>query len=539
MGRKKKSFVDKKKSATFCLLARDSSEPASEAQASSDRVFVRVDNNPYCVDGFSEEDCFASNNQNQEPVDESIFADADEDDDSDEEVAEILGNPRIGGFESSFSSGPLRDHIRREILELGFPDDGYNYLQHLREIKQSGGGSAFYENSKAKLDQVRLDVKAYDASKLQIKSEASEDLYRVASKTYGVRVQKVVHPEVVALLNDSDGSQFGSDVEDLEEDFVVQANLADEGDDEQSEDVGGSRSLKVRDNDTLSPLKKAGVSDDHDDQPVSSGFKGVSGVGNEEEVRLRRPLDEQFDLMMLREYDNNSEDFEGHDYASEDDDPLASKLNNALKCHPVDELDLLDKYRVPADFIHPKHPDKIEEYPSNSLVEVIRKCSEYAEKYNVEGEEEGVMEIKESSDESEVWDCESVISTYSNLDNHPAKIGSPEKPRKKLSELVSRKQDIKSPLISLGGKEKLPVEFLPLGKKMDSAGEVKSGGQEKRGRVRFGETKEEKKERKTAIKGERREARRAKKELKCVYRGEAQRAQQVAAVSGPSSIHLA
>lgn len=41
-----------------------------------------------------------------------------------------------------------------------------------------------------------------------------------------------------------------------------------------------------------------------------------------------------------------------------------------------------------------------------------------------------------------------------------------------------------------------------------------------------------------AVKEERREARRMKKEMKGLYRCEAQRAQKVAAVSGPSSIHL-
>ena len=41
-----------------------------------------------------------------------------------------------------------------------------------------------------------------------------------------------------------------------------------------------------------------------------------------------------------------------------------------------------------------------------------------------------------------------------------------------------------------------------------------------------------------AIKEERREARRVKKEMKELYRSEAQRAQKVAAVSCSSSIHL-
>lgn len=40
------------------------------------------------------------------------------------------------------------------------------------------------------------------------------------------------------------------------------------------------------------------------------------------------------------------------------------------------------------------------------------------------------------------------------------------------------------------------------------------------------------------MKEERREARRVKKEMKGLYRCEAQRAQKAAAVSGPSSIHL-
>ncbi|XP_039162863.1 uncharacterized protein LOC120290605 [Eucalyptus grandis] len=48
---------------------------------------------------------------------------------------------------------------RREILELGFPDDGCNYLGHLREIRNAGGGSAFYQNPKARLDLVPKDVK--------------------------------------------------------------------------------------------------------------------------------------------------------------------------------------------------------------------------------------------------------------------------------------------------------------------------------------------------------------------------------------------
>lgn len=59
------------------------------------------------------------------------------------------------------SGSGLREEVRREILELGLPDDGYNYLTHLREIRNEGGGSAYYENPRARFDLVPLDVKVY------------------------------------------------------------------------------------------------------------------------------------------------------------------------------------------------------------------------------------------------------------------------------------------------------------------------------------------------------------------------------------------
>lgn len=154
----KKKFIDKKKSATFQLLARDSSDPNYQDSPGHDRVFIRVDSNPYSVDGvFHESDDHCGPSHNAEDPD-SIFADAPDDDNDDEEDDRVFGKqssnqPSVG------AKAALPDHVRRDILELGFPDDGYNYLIHLREIKNSGGGSAFYHNSKAKLDELPLDVK--------------------------------------------------------------------------------------------------------------------------------------------------------------------------------------------------------------------------------------------------------------------------------------------------------------------------------------------------------------------------------------------
>lgn len=151
MGKKKK-FIDRKKSATFQLLARDSSDPNYDNTPGGDRVFVRVDNNP--VSFFANEDptgVSGSGHNDDDP--DSIFADAPEDNDENEE-----GDGRVPG--NSVRAGKaLPENVRRQILELGFPDDGYDYLIHLRDIKHAGGGSSFYNNPKARLDQLPRDVK--------------------------------------------------------------------------------------------------------------------------------------------------------------------------------------------------------------------------------------------------------------------------------------------------------------------------------------------------------------------------------------------
>lgn len=148
MGRKKK-FIDKKKSATFQLIARDSSDPIYDDSPGNDRVFVRIDNNPVSVFAGSGE-----YEDEDEGDSDSIFADAPEDNNDNEADDRVFGTPAAGP-----SRRPLPENVRKEILELGFPDDGYNYLKHLREIKNTGGGSAYYQNPKAKLEELPRDVK--------------------------------------------------------------------------------------------------------------------------------------------------------------------------------------------------------------------------------------------------------------------------------------------------------------------------------------------------------------------------------------------
>ncbi|XP_052201589.1 uncharacterized protein LOC127807623 [Diospyros lotus] len=547
----KKKFIDKKKSATFQLLARDSADPSYGDGPSGDRVFVRVDNNPYSVSALSDEHSDAVPGEGQLGCHglDSVFADA-PDDDEEEDDAQHFGE-RAQSLPQT-SAAPLPDHIRREILELGFPDDGYNYLIHLRDIKNTGGGSTFFQNSKAKLDQLPRDVKAYDASRVDV-SKVNDDsndksIYSVASRTVGVRLQKAVDPEVAALLDDSDLSRFGSDDdEDLEEDFVVKANLPNEL---VETDFDEKLSLVEKSVLNRTEIIQSKASDSQGNMPEFVGAerdrnypRATSEYCTDEKPRVRRLLDEQFDLLEHQEYGTDSGN-EYDDFIDEEDEhpeSLAEKLNHALKDHVKEDIEIDGEYKVPSDLLHNK--EKPGEDSADSVADVIHRCREYAEKYENGEENEEMAVILESSDESEGWDCETIISTYSNLDNHYGKIEAPElRRRKKLAETLSGALTAPGHVISLKGKEKLPVDYLP-GYLRSGTGKVKDGNtmrKEHQKRKQHGqESKEEKKERKAAVKAERREARQVKKEMKGLYRCEAQRAQRVAASTGPSSVlHL-
>lgn len=202
-----------------------------------------------------------------------------------------------------------------------------------------------------------------------------------------------------------------------------------------------------------------------------------------------------------QEYGSEDEEDDGYGgYMAEEDESLALKLKQAFDDKVVDDLEIDDKYRVPADLL--KDNEVKSKQLQDSAADLIRRCVEYADKYENENDDREVVIVEESSDESEVWDCETIVSTYSNLDNHPGKIEAPDVARKKkLGGTVSVALGAANPLISLKGKEKLPVDYLPRSTK-SSTEKVKGGSvlrNEQPGRKQHGqESKEEKKERKAS-----------------------------------------
>ncbi len=139
-------------------------------------------------------------------------------------------------------------------------------------------------------------------------------------------------------------------------------------------------------------------------------------------------------------------------------------------------------------------------------------------------------------------DCETIVSTYSNLENRPSVIdaGAPRRQPRGGSRAASNISA--SPAIIKLGKTGLPVDYVPHKRAPQAGAEAGAGDDGERGSGdddsgeegapdwrgntrRKGETAEEKRARKAAVKEGRREARAAKKETKQLFKQEAKATQ--------------
>lgn len=362
----KKKFIDKKKAATFVLMHRDTEDADDDVSA---RVFTRVDAGFGQVPGFSEEDPRTNPDYGYETDDgeedegaaveeSSVFADAEEEGGVDCDVKSVRSSRSIVSRSTrrSVSSraahkGPLPEHIRLELVELGFPDDGYDYMQHMRKIGVSGVGGSFVPAARPKPEKLRADVKVFDSSKVPVQlveeASAKKIIEVVGSSTHRVKrpayVENGLDPEVAALLDDSEGSEFDS-LEELEDDFIVFANNPPEGSTSQEFQAPENATFKKMGFDFQESFPEG----DEEEEEFSDEDEGARSAVTIEHNRPSRILDEQFEQLALREYDDDDDNFDdddsevrGHADLSQFDDVLSEFLS--------DPKVFGDKYMTPAE----------------------------------------------------------------------------------------------------------------------------------------------------------------------------------------------
>ncbi|XP_066552885.1 protein LTV1 homolog [Amia ocellicauda] len=389
-----------------------------------------------------------------------------------------------------------------------FFDDDYNYLQHLKEpscatelvcgAPQKEGRVLITEDGKVEEEAETIPALSINLPSSVFASEFEEEvgLLNKAAPISGPRLD--MDPDIVAALDEDFDFEDPDNI--LEDDFILKANQ-----DKASTDLVGSDD----DDDEWEDTDEG--EEDYDSDNLLSGDEGEGASGEratpeflfmKEETRSRFTEYSITSSVMRRNeqltlLDDRFEKF----YEQFDDDEIGALDNSELEGYidpgsiRLNEL-VEDYYRQKA-----KECQKPDDLGPKEL-SVLHEDSEE--------EEEEEMETVVVEQPQEKWDCESILSTYSNLYNHPKLIKDPPKLKP----------------IKVSSKTGIPLDVLPakgLTAKQEERMQMINDSDLPRAATlprAKDETKEQRKARKQAIKQERMERRTEKKANKMAFKEE-------------------
>jgi len=309
----------------------------------------------------------------------------------------------------------------------------------------------------------------------------------------------------------------------LQDDIVALASIIPEGE----EDKAAAFDYDAHIRNMMASARSGGASEEgsEDDDDASASLSGTAALSRREKEEL------EFEAT-LQEYDSDEcgslEDPEDDptiqgQYTLDDED-ISSIMQEFMVVH--------EKDRTFASSTEPAEEGSflLKEKPGGMSVYARRtnekdEDQERTEDDGNESDESGCADympdyFKEKVDAK--WDCESIVSTYSNLDNHPVCVTEAKKGnRKQRKEAVFTAPPTSASApsrITLSQKSGLPVGVLPETRKQ-TKGDVEAGENKGQARSRA-ETKEEKRLRKNLVKLERQEKRASKTELKGSFKTE-------------------
>ncbi|XP_030051376.1 protein LTV1 homolog [Microcaecilia unicolor] len=327
---------------------------------------------------------------------------------------------------------------REEQRQFGvFFDDDYDYLQHLKEAlgpSELVPATAPHQQSPsvdAEEEIVQILAPSINLPSSVFASEFEENvgLLNKAAPVRGPRLD--LDPDIVAALDDDFNYEDPDNL--LEDDFIVKATgSAEEGlswrdradSDNEWEDVNdgeeeGDGSSKGEDYDSEGPLS---------DEEGESVFRRADGSVKEflflQEETKSRFTEYSLTSSVMRRNEQLSlldERFEKF-YEQFDDDEIGALDNVELEgfIHP----DSIRLQEVIEDFYKQKAKDcvKLDDLePRDDPNSFLNEDDEAEEKEDLE---KLVIEEPRAT-----WDCQSILSTYSNLYNHPQLIKEPPKPK--------------------------------------------------------------------------------------------------------------
>ncbi|CAN7938578.1 unnamed protein product, partial [Ixodes hexagonus] len=369
-GGKRKKFIDKKNAVTFQLVHRSQKDPLQADETAPKHVLLE----------------------------------------------KRTGRPLVPDDLSNHGKAPLEKRKEEQRKYGIYFDDDYNYLQHLKDVNRVADWEPVVQRVRVAADasggeptdkkNIRLP-----SSVFQSNVEEKEGLLNKAAPQVGPRPDW--DPDVVAALDDD--FDFEDEDNALEDDFV---KLADGPVEDGMEGVD-EEAMEDDDSDQY-------ITDDEDASGDEEGSEGGFSF-TEEEVRSRftnysmsssvirrteglKTLDERFEQMF--------EQYDDLELGALDGEEIEGCL------HPDSEI----MKQIVEDYQRKTRLPTLKEVMMQERVNMAPIAMESI------AEEDELVDVRlDSEAPKERWDCESIISTYSNLYNHPKLIKEPKKDKVQLS----------------------------------------------------------------------------------------------------------
>ncbi|XP_075985562.1 LTV1 ribosome biogenesis factor [Anticarsia gemmatalis] len=404
MPKTKKKFIDRKKAVTFNLVHRSQRDPLVADETAPQRVLVPVNAN-------------VPQRKEKEP--------------------ELTPEQR-----------------REEQVKYGiYFDDDYNYLQHLKDTREV-----------TLVVQPKIPHKCKEKATTEEEGESSAipvtESLTLPSSVFASEVEEDVgllnkaapqglcldlDPEVVAALDED--FNFEDPDNQLEDNFIELAmgEGGDEDYDEEDEDYDESMSEGDHsDKAFASDMDSDDDSDSQGDKPRRGGRMPSWEAGDKDDTKSRFSQYSMSSSVIRRNQgltllDNRFERM----FAEYDDTEVGALDLEEIEGFMPETHDML--LRAAEDFEESRRRYQLDKEKEIARIQRLQEIAEESE------EEMVTVEVKPQ----EKWDCETILSTYSNLYNHPKVIDEPKKPKKIQ---ISAKTGL--PKDALGNDNKLTVKSL-------------------------------------------------------------------------------
>jgi len=460
-----------------------------------------------------------------------------------ESVDDEFSETDIFNVDSEDEKEPLKDAkgnvIKREagvaaLYGIDFDDTKYDYMQHLKVIGEDPTAVFIPSKEEAKkeakkggiqfLDEsINLDDKTNQKKKVtfQLPEEAlpskyEEEVGLMNREDSDILTANPYVREVLYSLDDPNAID-----ENMEDDFVMQLN-AEPGSDEEEFDMEtamyGSEEEEDDDDDewaAVRKFKKAQKSEqqeyDDDEDDEDDRRTGLTGFSMSSSAMFRNKhltlLDDRFERVINQYDDDNIGEL----------DPEAPNVRGNIDDNDLpDHYDrLFDEFLDSKDVLGKKVIDKFAGgIPSEQIAELREELKtkefdilKYEEEQRNKKEKVQMIERELSKNEKREknnWDCETIITTYTNIYNHP----------KMIKDDTVKKIHVTRKGLPIIEKEVSEEEEEEEEEEEYEVRENKGAARNKK------ETKEEKKARKAMVKNAKKERREAKKATKKAFKKE-------------------